>query len=87
LDYYNKTVKPALASCKGCHDFASDSTGYYSAKYQLASPSRLQGGTATDNALFDKPRGTVKHAGGTFCGSNTASPCGLISTWWGLEFN
>jgi hypothetical protein len=79
--YFDATVRPAVATCTGCHN--SLWSDYYSAKGALSHPSKFEGGTATDNSLVRAPSGLDGHR--NIC--NGGSPCSAFTTWWGLEFN
>lgn len=81
-NYYEQTVRPAMMNrCSACHviDYA---TQFYS----LVRPSPLEGGTATNNQLINKPSGVEVHGGGNICGGQNGSPCSLFQEWWRLEF-
>lgn len=81
MNYYNNTVKPALTICSNCH-FVD-----YAEQYRaLAFPSPRDGGTATNNALIQRPGGVVGHGGGNICGGINGTPCNLFQQWWALEF-
>lgn len=81
--YFDSTVRPAVASCNGCHN--STWSDYFTAKSALSHPSKFEGGTASDNSLIRAPSGLDGHGGGNVC--RGGSPCTTFSTWWGLEFN
>ena len=79
--YYNATVSGVLGACPACHTFNYD-THWAS----LLTPSPANGGTADNNALFNKMSGAVQHAGGVFCGGGNGNPCTQLREWWTIEF-
>lgn len=82
IDYFNNSVKPAFqASCTSCHGNMDD---YYTYKLKIMIPSRFDGGSATNNSLFNKAVGQG-HGGGNRCGSPNSAPCSVFSQWWNLE--
>lgn len=81
LDFYNNNVRGNLNACTNCHTF--DYNAHWAS---LVNPSPAEGGTATNNLLFNKVSGATNHAGGTFCAAGNGSPCDQFRSWWELEF-
>jgi hypothetical protein len=69
--YYNQTLLPLLhARCMPCH--APSYVDHY--KF-LVTPTPLDGGSALNNTLINKPSGAVAHFRGNLCGDKNSTPC------------
>lgn len=81
--YYEANVRGRLSGCAGCH-----TVSYEQQFYSLIAPSPVEGGTATNNQLINKPAQAngVSHGGDQRCNGVNASPCSEIQQWWRTEF-
>jgi hypothetical protein len=80
--YYNQTLLPLLhARCAPCH-----APSYLDNYKFLVTPTPLDGGSALNNTLINKPSGAVAHFGGNLCGDKNSAPCLQMQQWWKLEF-
>ena len=84
LTYWTNNVKPKLnTTCAGCHAGAPFLSNYTSSFYNyMGSPTPAQGGTATNNFIYNKASG-ISHGGGNQCGGGA---CTALSGWWSTEF-
>lgn len=84
-DFFQNQISPRVDSCRSCHSVSADSFYEY-----LLQPAPNGGGTATNNLLIGKARGSFNglgHGGGNLCGGINGSPCGEFQAWWNMEFN
>lgn len=81
MSYFTSTVASELnSSCGSCHGFGADHTTSF---LTLLNPTPANGGTATNNELYNKGTGQG-HSAGNRCGSSCRS---ALQNWWDTEFN
>ena len=79
FEKFDVEIKPLLRGC-GCHNISSIS--YETQWPKLLLPPPIEGGSATNNLLYNKASGS-DHPGGNQCAGNDL--CQLLQDWWQLE--
>ncbi len=90
-DYFNNTIGSGLnggfqsggrgCNASQCHGTILVDTFFYA----IISPSPFDGGSGTNNLIYDKVSGGAGHNGGNFC-NNNPSLCTQLQTWWSRQF-
>jgi hypothetical protein len=68
-------------TCNTCHNQIFVDSFFYA----LITPSPFDGGSATNNILYNKLSGGVGHNGGNFCNGNDGL-CADLEAWWNQQF-
>lgn len=82
LNAFQTRVVPLLGQCNQCH--GTSWNDYFNSRMRLASPSPLDGGTATNNRFYGKASGGLGHGGGNRCNGNAL--CAEIQAWYATDF-
>jgi hypothetical protein len=80
-DFFTNTVNPVFMTDCGCH---GNSFTYDFLWPRMLDPFPVDGGSATNNRVYEKASGGLGHSGGNLC--NNSQACNVIEQWWQLEF-